>query len=115
VSVIPPRFRELLSDDLDRRGKRHRGQRSEHARQRSEQRHRDDDEESGGSDSGLDHKRAGRDAVPVTASLLFISGLWGAVIVIGIVGLLAIGGYAIWTLRSDEGWEERVPPPKDEG
>jgi hypothetical protein len=44
---------------------------------------------------------------------LALTGLWSAIIIVSSVGLLVLTGYAIWQMRSDEGWEERVPPPKD--
>jgi hypothetical protein len=45
---------------------------------------------------------------------LGLSGLWATIIAVGAIGGFVLVGYAIWQLRSDEGWEERVPPPKDD-
>jgi hypothetical protein len=44
---------------------------------------------------------------------LALSGFWATIIVVCGIGLLALTGYAIWQMRSDEGWEERPPPPRD--
>jgi hypothetical protein len=35
-------------------------------------------------------------------------------VVAGVIAVFVIAGYAIWTLRKDEGWEERPPPTSDE-
>lgn len=44
---------------------------------------------------------------------LALSGLWSTIIIVSGIGLFALAGYAVWQMRSDEGWEERVPPPRD--
>jgi hypothetical protein len=45
---------------------------------------------------------------------LAISGLWATITVVCVIGLFALVGYAVWQMRSDEGWEERPPPPRGE-
>jgi hypothetical protein len=45
---------------------------------------------------------------------LALSGLWTTIIVVFAFGGLALAGYAIWQMRSEEGWQERTPPPRDE-
>jgi hypothetical protein len=51
----------------------------------------------------------------VAPAILFISSLWGILIVAGFIGIIAVAVYAMRTLSKDEGWEERPPPPpKDE-
>jgi hypothetical protein len=45
---------------------------------------------------------------------LALSGFWATIIVVFGIGLFALAGYAIWQMRSDEGWEERPPPPRGE-
>jgi hypothetical protein len=45
---------------------------------------------------------------------LAISGFWATIIVVCCIGLFALVGYAVWQMRSDEGWEERPPPPRGE-
>ena len=42
---------------------------------------------------------------------LALSGLWSTIIVVGAIGGFVLVGYAVWQLRSDEGWEERPKPP----
>jgi len=39
--------------------------------------------------------------------ILALSGLWTVLVLGAVVGLFVLVGYAIYTLRSDEGWEER--------
>jgi hypothetical protein len=39
--------------------------------------------------------------------ILALSGLWTLLVLGAVVGLFVLVGYAIYTLRSDEGWEER--------
>jgi len=39
--------------------------------------------------------------------ILALSGLWTLLVLGAVVGLFVMVGYAIYTLRSDEGWEER--------
>ena len=44
------------------------------------------------------------------SALLYIvalSGIWTLLVLGAVVGLFVLVGYAIYTLRSDEGWEER--------
>ena len=56
--LLAPRLRQLLDDDLDGRGQRHRGQRAEDAEQSAEERDGDDDEEAGEVDGlALDLRR----------------------------------------------------------
>ena len=43
---------------------------------------------------------------------LALSGLWSTIIVVSAIGLFGLVGYAVWQMRSDEGWEERPPPPR---
>ena len=42
------------------------------------------------------------------------SGLWATITVLGVIGLFALVGYAVWQMRSDEGWEERPKSPRGE-
>ena len=39
--------------------------------------------------------------------IVALSGLWTLLVLGAVVGLFVLVGYAIYTLRSDEGWEER--------
>jgi hypothetical protein len=45
--------------------------------------------------------------------VLALSGLWSVLVLVALFGLIAIAVYAVRTLRSDEGWEER-PPKQDD-
>ena len=45
--------------------------------------------------------------------ILALSGLWTLLVLGAVVGLFVMVGYAIYTLRSDEGWEER-PDVRDD-
>ena len=45
--------------------------------------------------------------------ILALSGLWTLLVLGAVVGLFVLVGYAIYTLRSDEGWEAR-PPLRDD-
>ena len=45
--------------------------------------------------------------------ILALSGLWTLLVLGAVVGLFVLVGYAIYTLRSDEGWEER-PDVRDD-
>jgi hypothetical protein len=45
---------------------------------------------------------------------LALSGLWTTIIVVFAFGGLALAGYAIWQMRSEEGWQERPPRPPGE-
>jgi hypothetical protein len=45
--------------------------------------------------------------------ILALSGLWTVLVLGAVVGLFVLVGYAIYTLRSDEGWEER-PDVRDD-
>jgi FtsZ-interacting cell division protein ZipA len=41
------------------------------------------------------------------ASILALGGLFTILIVVGIVALLAMAGYAIWKMRSDDFWDQQ--------
>jgi len=43
---------------------------------------------------------------------LALSGLWATFVVVCVIGLFVLVGYTVWQMRSDEGWEERPPPPR---
>jgi hypothetical protein len=45
---------------------------------------------------------------------LALSGLWSTIIVAGVILGFVLVGYAIWQLRSEEGWQERPKPPSGE-
>jgi hypothetical protein len=40
-------------------------------------------------------------------AVLAVGGLFTILIVVGIVALLAMAGYAFWKMRSDDFWEEQ--------
>lgn len=40
------------------------------------------------------------------------SGLWATITIAGIIGLLVLVGYAVWQMRSDEGFEEHPRGPR---
>jgi hypothetical protein len=44
---------------------------------------------------------------------LAFSGFWATFTVVCIIGVFALVGYAVWQMRSDEGWEERPKGPRD--
>ena len=45
--------------------------------------------------------------------IIALSGLWTLLVLGAVVGLFAMVGYAIYTLRSDEGWDQR-PDVRDD-
>ena len=54
-----------------------------------------------------------RHRVEMLSRVLALSGLWSVLVLVALFGLIAIAVYAVRTLRSDEGWEER-PPKQDD-
>jgi FtsZ-interacting cell division protein ZipA len=38
---------------------------------------------------------------------------WIILIVVGAVALVGLAVYSVWSLRSEDAWEQRVPPPKE--
>ncbi len=45
--------------------------------------------------------------------IVALSGLWTLLVIGAVIGLFAMVGYAIYTLRSDDGWDQR-PPVQDD-
>ncbi len=58
--------------------------------------------------------RSRNDQLVSLAFVLAFSGLWSIIVLVGVIGLVAVTVYAIRSLRSEDAWEEQVPPRKDD-